>query len=194
MDDPNPNLSLSPSLSRSTDHLSQINHDIEPNYVPSNIQVYVPKPNGDKIVAPITEMTQRLKQQQEQRKFGQDEVTIIVTGLPQSSETVKRATRKLVQAYMQRYNLQQQQQQAQKYSRDSDEDKKRSSSEEDYSELAKNANTNTGDIIVSGEEGKLDMRPHTNPSASLSLSPFAWSGDRLGLSAEHLQAFRHVGH
>lgn len=134
------------------DHLSQINHDIEPNYVPSNVQVYVPKPNGDKIVAPINEMIQRLKQQQQQQqqKFGQDEVTIIVTGMPQTSETVKKATRKLVQAYMQRYNLQQQQQQAQKYSSDSDEDKKRSSSEEDYSELAKNANTNTGDIIVSG--------------------------------------------
>ncbi|KAH8300915.1 hypothetical protein KR044_004467 [Drosophila immigrans] len=126
-------------------HLSQINHDVEPNYVPSNVQVYVPQPNGEKIVAPINEITQRLKQKE---NFGQDEVTIIVTGLPQTSETVKKATRKLVQAYMQRYNLQQQQQEGQKYSRNSDEDYKKTSSEEDYSELAKNANTNTGDIIV----------------------------------------------
>ncbi|KAM8718620.1 hypothetical protein ACLKA7_001347 [Drosophila subpalustris] len=128
-------------------HLSQINHDIEPNFVPSNVQVYVPKPNGDKIVAPINQMIQRLKQKQ---NFGQDEVTIIVTGLPQTSETVKKSTRKLVQAYMQRYNLQQQQQQAQKYNQDSNEDNKyqRTSSEEDYNVLANNANTNTGDIIV----------------------------------------------
>ncbi|EDW07887.1 vitellogenin-1 [Drosophila mojavensis] len=128
-------------------HLSQINHDVEPNFVPSNVQVYVPGPNGDKIVAPINEMIHRLKQKQ---NFGQDEVTIIVTGLPQTSETVKKANRKLIQAYMQRYNLQQQQQQAQKYSSNVDEDNKqpRTSSEEDYSEQAKNANTNTGDIIV----------------------------------------------
>ncbi|XP_060664948.1 vitellogenin-1 [Drosophila nasuta] len=127
-------------------HLSQINHDVEPNYVPSNVQVYVPQINGEKIVAPINEITQRLKQQKQ--NFGQDEVTIIVTGLPQTSETVKKSTRKLVQAYMQRYNLQQQQQEGQKYSRSSEEDNKKTSSEEDYSELAKNANTNTGDIIV----------------------------------------------
>ncbi|EDW00513.1 vitellogenin-1 [Drosophila grimshawi] len=128
-------------------HLSQINHDIEPSYVPSNVQVYVPKPNGDKIVAPLSEMTQLLKQQQ---NFGQDEVTIIVTGLPQNCDTVKKANRKLVQAYMQRYNLQQQQQQGQKYNKDSAEDnnRQRTSSEEDYTEQAKNANTKTGDIIV----------------------------------------------
>lgn len=171
------------------DHLSQINHNIEPNYVPSNIQVYVPKPNGDKIVAPINEMTQRLKQQQ---NFGQDEVTIIVTGLPQTSETVKKATRKLVQAYMQRYNLQQQQQQGQKYSRDSDEDKKRSSSEEDYSELAKNANTNTGDIIVSGSATGQDLVCRNTHSPSV--VPCSSAGYRLGLQPEHLQALRHAGH
>ncbi|ALC49702.1 Yp3 [Drosophila busckii] len=130
-------------------HLSQINHDVEPNYVPSNIQVYWPQPNGEKIVAPFNEMIQRLKQQQ---NFGEDEVTVIVTGLPNTVETVKKANRKLVAAYMQRYNLQAQQQQAQKYTNDLDDETKnknqRSSSEEDYNELAKNANTNTGDIIV----------------------------------------------
>lgn len=167
------------------DHLSQINHNIEPNYVPSNIQVYVPKPNGDKIVAPINEMTQRLKQQQ---NFGQDEVTIIVTGLPQTSETVKKANRKLVQAYMQRYNLQQQQQQGQKYSSDSDEDKKRSSSEEDYSEVAKNAKTNTGDIIVSES-----ARCCASLLIHLSVVPCSSAGYRLGLQPEHLQALRHAG-
>ncbi|KAH8366875.1 hypothetical protein KR200_001088 [Drosophila serrata] len=129
-------------------HLSQIHHNVEPNFVPSNIQVYVPKPNGQKIVAPLNEMIQRLKQKQ---NFGDDEVTIIVTGLPQNTETVQKATRKLVQAYMQRYNLQQQRQQAkagQDYEDNSDKKNQRTSSEEDSSEEAKNGKTQSGDIIV----------------------------------------------
>ncbi|KAH8250779.1 hypothetical protein KR038_009892 [Drosophila bunnanda] len=129
-------------------HLSQIHHNVQPNFVPSNIQVYVPKPNGQKIVAPLNEMIQRLKQKQ---NFGDDEVTIIVTGLPQNTETVQKATRKLVQAYMQRYNLQQQRQQAkagQDYEDNSDKRNQRTSSEEDSSEEAKNAKTQSGDIIV----------------------------------------------
>jgi len=83
--------------------------------VPSGIQAYVPQPNGEKTVAPLNEMIQRLKQRQ---NFGEDEVTIIVTGLPQTTETVKKATRKLVQAYIQRYNLQQQRQQGKQGSQD----------------------------------------------------------------------------
>ncbi|KAH8238353.1 hypothetical protein KR032_004912 [Drosophila birchii] len=129
-------------------HLSQIHHNVEPNFVPSNIQVYVPKPNGQKTVAPLNEMIQRLKQKQ---NFGNDEVTIIVTGLPQNTETVQKATRKLVQAYMQRYNLQQQRQQAkagQDYEDSNDKKNQRTSSEEDSSEEAKNGNTQSGDIIV----------------------------------------------
>jgi len=110
---------------------------VEPSYVPSGIQAYVPQPNGEKTVAPLNEMIQRLKQRQ---NFGEDEVTIIVTGLPQTTETVKKATRKLVQAYIQRYNLQQQRQQGKQGSQDyqdqSGEQKKaqRTSSEEDSSE------------------------------------------------------------
>ncbi|KAH8303191.1 hypothetical protein KR059_003108 [Drosophila kikkawai] len=129
-------------------HLSQIHHNVEPNFVPSNIQVYVPKPNGQKTVAPLNEMIQRLKQKQ---NFGDDEVTIIVTGLPQNTETVQKATRKLVQAYMQRYNLQQQRQQAkagQDYEDSNDKKNQRTSSEEDSSEEAKNGKTQSGDIIV----------------------------------------------
>ncbi|SPP78042.1 vitellogenin-1 [Drosophila guanche] len=130
-------------------HLSQINHNVEPNFVPSasNIQVYVPQRNGEKIVAPLTEMIQRLKQKQ---NFADDEVTIIITGLPSTTETVKKANRKLVQAYMQRYNLQQQRQQGQGRDYDDSNEKKgqRTSSEENSSEESKNAKTQSGDVIV----------------------------------------------
>lgn len=126
-------------------HLSQINHDLEPSYVPSQIPVYIPRPNGEKISTNLDEAIQRLKQKS---NFGEDEVTIVLTGLPQTSRTVQKATRKLVQAYMQRYNLQQQQEQGQKYGNDYDDNKQRTSSEEDYSESAKNAKTNTGDMII----------------------------------------------
>ncbi|XP_001966682.3 vitellogenin-1 [Drosophila ananassae] len=130
-------------------HLSQIHHNVEPNFVPSNIQAYVPKPNGEKLAAPLNEMIQRLKQKQ---NFGDDEVTIILTGLPQTTETVKKATRKLVQAYMQRYNLQQQRQKGkntnQDYDYGSEKRNQRTSSEENSSEEVKNAKTQSGDIIV----------------------------------------------
>ncbi|XP_033169262.1 vitellogenin-1 [Drosophila mauritiana] len=155
----NMNLERGAELLQQVYHLSQIHHNVEPNYVPSGIQVYVPKPNGDKTVAPLNEMIQRLKQKQ---NFGEDEVTIIVTGLPQTTETVKKATRKLVQAYMQRYNLQQQRQQGkngnQDYQDQSNEQRKnqRTSSEEDSSEEVKNARTQSGDIIVIDLGSKLN--------------------------------------
>ncbi|EDW45674.1 vitellogenin-1 [Drosophila sechellia] len=155
----NMNLERGAELLQQVYHLSQIHHNVEPNYVPSGIQVYVPKPNGDKIVAPLNEMIQRLKQKQ---NFGEDEVTIIVTGLPQTTETVKKATRKLVQAYMQRYNQQQQRQQGkngnQDYQDQSNEQRtnQRTSSEEDSSEEVKNAKTQSGDIIVIDLGSKLN--------------------------------------
>jgi len=41
-----------------------------------------------------------------QQKFGDDEVTIFIQGLPETNGQVQKATRKLVNAYQQRYNLQ----------------------------------------------------------------------------------------
>ncbi|XP_043659881.1 vitellogenin-1 [Drosophila teissieri] len=155
----NMNLERGAELLQQVYHLSQIHHNVEPNYVPSGIQAYVPKPNGDKTVAPLNEMIQRLKQKQ---NFGEDEVTIIVTGLPQTTETVKKATKKLVQAYMQRYNLQQQRRQGKNGNQDnqdqSNEQRKnqRTSSEEDSSEEVKNAKTQSGDIIVIDLGSKLN--------------------------------------
>ncbi|KAH8420571.1 hypothetical protein KR009_011504 [Drosophila setifemur] len=144
----NMNLEKGAELLQQVYHLSQIQHNVEPSFVPSSIQVYVPRPNGEKTAAPMNEMIQRLKQKQ---NFGDDEVTIIVTGLPQTTETVKKATRKLVQAYMQRYNLQQQRQKgkdSQDYDYGNDKKNQRTSSEENSSEEIKNAKTQSGDIIV----------------------------------------------
>ncbi|XP_016988586.1 vitellogenin-1 [Drosophila rhopaloa] len=153
----NMNLERGAELLQQVYHLSQIHHNVEPSFVPSGIQAYVPKPNGDKIAAPLNDMIQRLKQKQ---NFGDDEVTIIVTGLPQTTETVKKATKKLVQAYMQRYNQQQQRQQgknSQDYQDQSGEQKRqRSSSEENSSEEAKNGKTQSGDIIVIDLGAKLN--------------------------------------
>ncbi|XP_017055407.1 vitellogenin-1 [Drosophila ficusphila] len=154
----NMNLERGAELLQQVYHLSQIHHNVEPNFVPSGIQAYVPKPNGEKTTAPLNEMIQRLKQ--EKQNFGDDEVTIIVTGLPQTTETVKKATRKLVQAYMQRYNLQQQRRQG-KNTRDSQDyqeqsQNQRTSSEEDYSDEVKSGRTQSGDIIVIDLGSKLN--------------------------------------
>lgn len=128
-------------------HLSQINHDLEPNFVPSNIQAYLMKRNGQKVAAPLNEILERCKQDPH---FGDDEVTIFITGLPeQNSRTVQKATRKLVQAYMQRYNLQEQQKQGQRsYQNQGESKEERGSSEEDSNESAKNAPTASGNLII----------------------------------------------
>lgn len=89
-----------------------------------------------------------------QSGFGQDEVTIVLTGLPQTTPTVRKALRKLEQAYLQRYNLQeqlknsQQQQQQQQNQQEKSRDYESTSSEETADEW-KNAKTTSGNLIVS---------------------------------------------
>ncbi|XP_068158164.1 vitellogenin-1 [Drosophila tropicalis] len=127
-------------------HLSQIKHNVEPNFVPQQIPVYVPLSNGRESTN-LNQLIPTLKNKKS--NFGQEEVTIIVTGLPQTSQTVAKATRKLVQAYMQRYNLQEQKQNALKYDYEDKTNNKneRTSSEEDSQEIS-NSNTSNGDVIV----------------------------------------------
>lgn len=88
-----------------------------------------------------------------QSGFGQDEVTIVLTGLPQTTPTVRKALRKLEQAYLQRYNLQEQlknsqQQQQQQNQQEKSRDYESTSSEETADEW-KNAKTTSGNLIVS---------------------------------------------
>lgn len=85
-----------------------------------------------------------------QSSFGQDEVTIVLTGLPQTTPTIKKALRKLEQAYLQRYNLQEQQKnsQQQQYQQEKSKDYESTSSEE-TADNWKNAKTTSGNLIVS---------------------------------------------
>ncbi|XP_037938122.1 vitellogenin-1-like [Teleopsis dalmanni] len=122
-------------------HLSQISRDLEPSFAPSanDIPTYIVKANGQKEQITLNQLVQKAKQQD---NFGDEEVIVFITGLPQTSQTVSKANRKLVQAFVQRYSGQQQQQQ-------SDYDKnQRSSSEEDSNESQKNSNKNKGNIVV----------------------------------------------
>lgn len=135
------------------DHLSQIKNDLTPNFVPSasNIPVWIVKSNGDRVEAKLNNFVEKATSQS---GFGQDEVTIVLTGLPQTTPTVRKALRKLEQAYLQRYNLQeqlknsQQQQQQQQNQQEKSRDYESTSSEETADEW-KNAKTTSGNLIVS---------------------------------------------
>ncbi|XP_037938121.1 vitellogenin-1-like [Teleopsis dalmanni] len=124
-------------------HLSQIGNELQASFVPSpsNIPAYIVKPNGQNVNANLNTLVDIVKQQQ---NFGEQEVTIFITGLPETSQPVAKATRKLVQAYMQRYSKQQRQPNKE-YDYDS---KQRTSSEEDYNEAWKSQKSVSGDLIV----------------------------------------------
>lgn len=87
-----------------------------------------------------------------QSGFGQDEVTIVLTGLPQTTPTVRKALRKLEQAYLQRYNLQEQLKNSQQQQQQNQQEKSRdyeSTSSEETADEWKNAKTTSGNLIVS---------------------------------------------
>lgn len=124
--------------------MSRINHDLRPNFVPSpsNIPCYVVKPSGKKVPTTLDKLASTCKQQP---NFGDEEVTVFITGLPASTETVKKANRNLINAYLQRYNTKRQQPQKYEYS---GEKMSATSSEEDSSEWQKQE-PSTGDLVVS---------------------------------------------
>uniref|UniRef100_W8BU37 Vitellogenin-1 n=1 Tax=Ceratitis capitata TaxID=7213 RepID=W8BU37_CERCA len=130
-------------------HLSQINHALEPSYVPSpsNIPVMLMKPNGQSQQTNLNELVEAAKQQP---NFGNEEVTIFITGMPQTSSAVSKANKKLVQAYMQRYNGQQQPINGNKdYDYGSSQGNQgATSSEEDYSESWKNQKSTKGNLVI----------------------------------------------
>ncbi|XP_017472440.1 PREDICTED: vitellogenin-1-like [Rhagoletis zephyria] len=73
-------------------HLSQINHALELSFVPSPSNVPVPlmKPNGQPEQTTLNEMVDAAKKQP---NFGNEEVTIFITGLPQTSPAVAKQTK-----------------------------------------------------------------------------------------------------
>ncbi|XP_050329813.1 vitellogenin-2-like [Bactrocera neohumeralis] len=107
-------------------HLSQLSRKIEPSYAPSpsDIPVYTYTPTGQRV---NTKLNQLVSTVQQQPHFGQQEVTIFITGLPQQKlRDAARANQKLIQAYLQAYNGQVQVQGGQ----DADSEQDTSSSEE----------------------------------------------------------------
>ncbi|XP_065365422.1 vitellogenin-1-like [Calliphora vicina] len=132
-------------------HLSQINHDLKPNFVPSpsSVACYIVKPNGQKVSTTLDKLASVCKQQS---NFGDEEVTIFITGLPATTETIKKANRKLIDAYLQRYNIKRQQ--PQRYDI-SGEKSARTSSEEDSSEWKKQERS-SGNLVIIDLGAKLN--------------------------------------
>ncbi|XP_067636497.1 vitellogenin-1-like [Eurosta solidaginis] len=87
-------------------HLSKMNHALRPSYVPSpsNVPVIFMKSNGQHEETNLSEMASTAKNQ---AKLSAEEVTIFITGLPETSPAVAKANKKLVEAYMERYMRQQ---------------------------------------------------------------------------------------
>ena len=126
------------------DHLSQINQDLKPSFVPSpsNVPCYLVKPNGQKVATSLDKLASACQQQS---NFGNEEVTIFITGLPANqAQSVKKANRKLIEAYLQRYNNKRQQPQAFEYS---GEKMSRTSSEENSNEW-QNQQPASGNLVV----------------------------------------------
>ncbi|KAI8118889.1 Vitellogenin-1 [Lucilia cuprina] len=135
------------SLQKLENHLTQVSEDFEPSFAPkpSEIPTYLTTPNNQKISFKLNELPKIAK---EAKNFGDQEVTIFITGLPQKTEQIKKATRKLVQAYMQRYNGENPEPANVKYE-DSSENRNPSSSEEDYSTSWKSkSNKPDGNLVV----------------------------------------------
>uniref|UniRef100_A0A1I8NUR6 Lipase domain-containing protein n=1 Tax=Stomoxys calcitrans TaxID=35570 RepID=A0A1I8NUR6_STOCA len=85
-------------------HVSQINNDLKPAFTPSpsNIPVTIVKSNGQMVSTTLDKLAGTTKQMPD---FGNQEVTVFITGLPsQKSETVRTANHDLVGAYVERFN------------------------------------------------------------------------------------------
>ncbi|XP_046803013.1 vitellogenin-1-like [Lucilia cuprina] len=154
-------------------HLAQVNEEFQPSFSPkpSEIQTHLITPNNQKISFKLNELPKIAK---EAKNFGDQEVTIFITGLPQKTERIKKATRKLVQAYMQRYNGEHPEPANVKYE-DSSENRNPSSSEEDYSTSWKSkSNKPDGNLVIIDLGSSL---PNFKAYATLDIEE---TGDKIG--------------
>ncbi|KAI8118819.1 Vitellogenin-2 [Lucilia cuprina] len=132
-------------------HLAQVNEEFQPSFSPkpSEIQTHLITPNNQKISFKLNELPKIAK---EAKNFGDQEVTIFITGLPQKTERIKKATRKLVQAYI-----------------------NPSSSEEDYSTSWKSkSNKPDGNLVIIDLGSSL---PNFKAYATLDIEE---TGDKIG--------------
>ncbi|XP_073830778.1 vitellogenin-1-like [Musca autumnalis] len=90
-------------LMRKIYHLSQIDYSVSPNFVPSpsNVPVYIFNGKGEKETCNLNNYVDIAKNKP---TFGEQEVSVFITGLPQSLDDVKKANTRLIQAYIQRYS------------------------------------------------------------------------------------------
>ncbi|XP_017055682.1 vitellogenin-3 [Drosophila ficusphila] len=128
-------------------HVGQIKHDLTPSFVPSpsNVPVWIVKSNGQKVEAKLNNYVDTAKAQP---GFGEDEVTIVLTGLPHNSPAQKKALRQLIQAYVQKYNLQQLQKNAQEQQQQLKSSDYDYTSSEEAADQWKSAKSASGDLII----------------------------------------------
>uniref|UniRef100_A0A1L8EIC6 Putative vitellogenin-1 n=1 Tax=Haematobia irritans TaxID=7368 RepID=A0A1L8EIC6_HAEIR len=87
-------------LMRKLYHLSQVGHGVAPTFVPSPNQIPVHIFNdGRKETTDLSRYVQTVKNMP---KFDDEEVTIFITGLPQSLDSVKKANKKLIENFLER--------------------------------------------------------------------------------------------
>ncbi|XP_013104425.2 vitellogenin-2-like [Stomoxys calcitrans] len=132
-------------------HLAQASQALEPSFAPkpSEIPAFLITPDNQKIDFKLSELPTIAKQYPH---FGEQEVTAFITGLPSKFECVKDATRKIVQAYQQRYNRDSESS-VHSYAAYDNEKRQRNNEEDKYSasasSYAKNySNKPTGCLIV----------------------------------------------
>uniref|UniRef100_A0A1L8EI29 Putative vitellogenin-1 n=1 Tax=Haematobia irritans TaxID=7368 RepID=A0A1L8EI29_HAEIR len=137
-------------------HVAQINNELEQNYAPhpSSIPVYIVMSNGQKVSTTLDKMAETANQDPE---FGNEEVTIFITGLPSTTETVEKANRKLVEAYVERYSGQRQKPINVKFARNSnknqyDDDNNDDDDEQDYDWSSSKRNSGNLVVIALGEK------------------------------------------
>lgn len=130
-------------------HLSQAGRAFEAAYAPkaSEISSYYITPDGKKVDFKLKELPRIAR---EEKDFGDEEVTVYITGLPEETETVKKAHNKLVQAYNKRYNGQKPESKLNEDEDNSSEKrrKKSSSEEEEEDNAKKNSNKPRGTLLV----------------------------------------------
>uniref|UniRef100_A0A1I8NTT8 Lipase domain-containing protein n=1 Tax=Stomoxys calcitrans TaxID=35570 RepID=A0A1I8NTT8_STOCA len=93
-------LEMGAKMMRKWYHLSQAGHGIAPVYVPSPSQIPVHiYNNGRKETTDLNRFVQTAKKMP---TFGDEKVTIFITGLPQTLDSVKNANKKLIESFLER--------------------------------------------------------------------------------------------
>lgn len=126
-----------------TDSVGQTKHQ-EATYKPKaeDIPAYIAKPNGQKVEFKLKDLVSVAKRDED---FAKTELTVFITGLPEESNTVRKANQKLIRSYMQRYNGERKFVKSSDYEVERDEER---SAERYNSKESRDGRTKTGDLVV----------------------------------------------